>query len=117
MDYQPDGLPPPLEGINTLNAPVQVFSSVTALYHTTSDPSSHGLQREHMQCCCGSAIHGPQSDCVLVEVDPKKSPGGLQAAHLKLIFLFEYRNKPFNCALVHWYSEGQNCSSDLAQKM
>jgi hypothetical protein len=117
-DYQPDGLPPPLEGIDISNVPVRVFSTATALYHAPSDPSSHGLQRERMHCYCGSASRGSRRDCVLVEVDPKESPGGVQAARLKLIFSFEYGNEPFDCALVHWYNDiSQDPDVDTGMRM
>lgn len=101
-----DGATLSLASIAINTARIRVHTAAIALFHAPSDPSGiHGMKREWIRCTPNWRRRGRREDCVLVDVDPDEAPGGLQAAHVKLLFTLTYgKEKPFECALVHWYA-------------
>jgi hypothetical protein len=83
------------------------------LYYAPSDLSGlHGMKHQKIRCTRNWRSNGRREDVVLVNVDPKDAPDGLQAAQVKLIFSFKYGHEDYNCALVHWYIDRDNCADE-----
>ncbi|KAF5382367.1 hypothetical protein D9757_009785 [Collybiopsis confluens] len=88
-----------------ITSKVNVYHSAVAVFYAPSDNSGiRGMKRERIRCT-PSWYSAERRDCVLATIDDEK-PGfqGLSAARALLFFSFEYGNKVYSCALVHWYN-------------
>ena len=84
---------------------VYSYTSATAIFYAPSDLSGAGGM--YRQCIHASSSwqNGPkQYDCVIIEKDPSLSGfQNLFVAKVLHFFDFEFRNKYYPCALVHWF--------------
>lgn len=57
---------------------------------------------------------GPRRDCVFVNMEDSEGVGvkGLLVARVYLFFRFSYNGTNYPCALVHWYSTGNDPEPD-----
>jgi hypothetical protein len=83
-----------------------LLSTLLVFEYTLLPCGIHGMKRERIRCTSDWRCRGRREDCVIVDVDPAEAPGGLQAARVKLLFTLKYgQEKPYECALVHWYAD------------
>ena len=97
---------------------VSVYHSATATFRAPSNPSGPGgMYREVIRSTPfwpRGDIPGPRRDCIFVDMGNSEAVGmkGLLVARVYLFFRFSYNNIDYPCALVRWYSTGNEPDAD-----
>ena len=85
---------------------LKVYNSATATYYTSGDQSGVGGMHHDIIHCTLSWQGGPaRKDTVFVKNGGAEGEGlrGLLVARVCLLFLFPYKLKKYQCALVEWF--------------
>lgn len=77
------------------------------------------MHREHIRANPSWRKGSARFDCAFVEARPDTEiMGGLDVARILLFFSFEFQDKTYPCALVHWYAfTSQECDIDTGMWM
>ncbi|KAJ7016290.1 hypothetical protein C8F04DRAFT_1215764 [Mycena alexandri] len=97
-----DAVPPSLEACPTFDGEIIVHHSAIARFYAPSDLcGAGGMSRERIRS--NPRWHGyARRDTVLVDVGGQ-AMRGLVAGRAMLFFSFEFHEKEYQCALVHWF--------------
>ncbi|KAI1786556.1 hypothetical protein LXA43DRAFT_975709 [Ganoderma leucocontextum] len=84
---------------------IYVHNFAEAVFYAPSDPSGvGGMRREFIRATPDWRKGGARYDCVFVNQDSsRKGLLGMDVAQVKLLFTLCYRQRRYQCALVHWY--------------
>jgi len=89
---------------------VSIFYNTTATFRAPSDLSGIGCMcREYIQATPSWRNSRPRYDTVFINFDPsQEGMRGLEVARVLTFFSFTHEGKPYQCALVHWFSRVRN---------
>ena len=89
---------------------VHIFYHATATFRAPSDLSGIGCMRHEYIRATPSWRNGhPHYDTIFINLDPSEDGMcGLEVARVLAFFSIVHEQKPYQCALVHWFSHVGN---------